>query len=692
MKMTGRLVATISIAFIVITAFMVGTMLFNIYGTSSTQADKLAAETSRHYASVLSGRLELMEEAGNSAATAIESGTMDRTAIMGLLAQTVKGDARVLGIGIMFEPNAYDGKDAAFVGNAQFAPNGRFATYIAKSGASLSIAPITDFSQEYYTIPMRTSKVGLTDPYSYEIDGKTVNMATVAIPIIDASEKTIGTVAFDISLDEIQSITEKAKPMGGYAAVITEKGTFVAHGEKKDIILKNYKKLDPSAAAAVSKIAAGESFQDWAKSLATGEKTLKAYEPITLSNCDTKWSFVSVVPEGSIYAEYNALLWMSVITAIIGIIILILLIVFLIRRITRNLGYAVDSLVTISKGDFSVNVPKKLLALHDETGDIARSVETMRKSLADLLKSVIHAAGSVETGSAGIEKAIGNLSVQAQDASATTQQLSAGMEETAATSEEMNSQAEEIEEAVRQLAQKAESGSISAAQINARADDMKKSSELSRKKADQVFTQVKEKLERSIAGARAAEEITALSDSIMEITAQTNLLALNAAIEAARAGEAGRGFAVVAEEVRKLADDSRQTAEQIQKITGEVIGAVKALAESSQSLLEYVTSDVQADYDSFIETANQYSVDAGTVDDLVNDFSATTEEMLASIQAVQRAVSEVAMTVNEGAQGVQDIAEKTEKIMSETQIARETLDKNITDVKELSEITKQFKI
>jgi methyl-accepting chemotaxis protein len=242
------------------------------------------------------------------------------------------------------------------------------------------------------------------------------------------------------------------------------------------------------------------------------------------------------------------------------------------------------------------------------------------------------------------------------EVSATTQELAAGMEETAASSEELNATSIEIETAVRSIAEKSQEGSQKVIEISKRAAGTKETAQSSQQKIQQISTEISEHLKTAVEQAKIVEQIDILSHSIMNITSQTNLLALNAAIEAARAGEAGKGFSVVADEIRNLAEQSTSMVEQIQGITSKVTAAVNYLASSAGELLDFVSDDINSSLDSFLLIARDYNEDSVYMDSLITDFSATAEELLASIQNILVTVNHVSLAAAEGASGTGDIA------------------------------------
>lgn len=174
--------------------------------------------------------------------------------------------------------------------------------------------------------------------------------------------------------------------------------------------------------------------------------------------------------------------------------------------------------------------------------------------------------------------------------------------------------------------------------------------------------EISKSLVQALEEARVVNQIEDLAESIMGITSQTNLLALNASIEAARAGEAGKGFAVVADEIRELAEQSKTTVENIQRVTGEVTKAVEKLSTDAKRILNFVAEDVTEDFHSFYLVADAYNEDATYIDELVTDFSAVSQQLLASINNVLQTLSEVSKAANEGAIGTTEIAERTSSI------------------------------
>ena len=148
-------------------------------------------------------------------------------------------------------------------------------------------------------------------------------------------------------------------------------------------------------------------------------------------------------------------------------------------------------------------------------------------------------------------------------------------------------------------------------------------------------------------------------------------MALNASIEAARAGDAGKGFAVVADEIRGLAEQSKSTVGHIQEVTQNVVAAVDNLADGAKKLLEFVGTDVVKSFSDFLTMADNYSGDAESVDSLVTDFSASSQQLLASINGVMDAIGEVSKAATEGATGTTDIAQKTSVIVEKASDIRE---------------------
>ena len=349
---------------------------------------------------------------------------------------------------------------------------------------------------------------------------------------------------------------------------------------------------------------------------------------------------------------------------VVMLIIVAILIAMISRDITKSLKKIKEQFDIIAGGNFARKMQKPMLKRKDDFGQLANELEKMRESVRSLLAQVKIEAANIDTVVESIDSHVFNLNGEIEDVSATTEQLAASTQETAASAEQINGMTQQIEEAAREIAIRAQDGATEAEEIHQRATQTKDETVANRMKVKQMLSEIRQGLEKALEDAKVVEQIGVLADSILAITGQTNLLALNASIEAARAGEAGKGFAVVAEEIRVLAEQSKDAVANIQAVTENVNHAVRNLTSDSNRLLDFVDTDIVESFNNFEKMADDYNLDAEKINDLVSDFSATSEELVASITNITQAIDGISSASNDSAAGTTNIAQKTVSIAS----------------------------
>jgi methyl-accepting chemotaxis protein len=413
------------------------------------------------------------------------------------------------------------------------------------------------------------------------------------------------------------------------------------------------------------------------------------YTPITDSSGKVIGAFFVGVQKDIITSEISNIMVIIILVSLGTIILGVILSMLLVKSISKNINEIQKFLHRISSGDL-----KSICEINssDETKDIADELNNTAATIKKMIENVRNESENIKYVVDNVSKKVNELNLTIEDVSASTEELSAGMEETAASSEEMTANSQEIEKAVESIAKNSQNAVAEVLEINKRAVYTKESVNKAQRKATDIFLRTKAELEKAIENSKIVDQISVLSESIMQITSQTNLLALNAAIEAARAGEAGRGFSVVAEEIKKLAEQSKDTVIEIQNITVKVTGSVNDLSSSSNKLLDFVSNDVQNDYKTLLDIADKYSEDAKFVDNLVTDFSSTSEELLATIQDVLKTIDGVAQSSSEGAVATTGIAQKVTDITSKSNDIFELTKKSKDSSERLKEEISKFKI
>ena len=403
-----------------------------------------------------------------------------------------------------------------------------------------------------------------------------------------------------------------------------------------------------------------------------------------------EYSAESIIDSGkSISIMKFTILLISIISLTISVGLGVVLIININRRVKRSVALINRTAEFDLLDDSSY---EKYINDKDEFGEIIAAEAFARNEFREVIKQVIEGASVVKNTIETSNQSMYNLDSELDKISETIEHLLRGLEQTSASTEEMNASAKEIEGTVEGMTSKTKSGSTFAKEISKRAISLKDEAIESQKNSQEIGISLDNKLKIALGQTKAVEQISRLTDGILQITSQTNLLALNAAIEAARAGESGKGFAIVADEIGKLAEVSKDSAIQIQKVTTTVVDVVKSLQESALELLEYLNKQVVPDYLKLVKTGEQYNEDSIGFDELVTDLSDTSENLLASIYSISISLNEVSNATNEGANGIVTIAQKTGDIvkLSNNVIALSNKSKESTD--KLVEMVSKFKI
>lgn len=363
----------------------------------------------------------------------------------------------------------------------------------------------------------------------------------------------------------------------------------------------------------------------------------------------------------------------SILVGIAGILVILIGVVKPMRAATRDL---MKMITEIDGGSGNLTTHLKVRG-NDEIGQMVRGFNQFIDVLRNLIEKIKKGSGELEHTAASVDDGIRAAGDKITGTSATMEQLAASMQEVSATVINITENIESIRKDITVMADKTGEGLERVDSIRQKAEGMKADATASQVSAADMVARISGELSTAIEQSKQVEEINKLTVEILSISSQTNLLALNASIEAARAGEAGKGFAVVADEIRKLADESRNTANGIQNISKMVTESVENLAGNAGKMLDFVNQDVLNDYKGMVESGETYNEDAVQMNEMMQDLQSVAENLRRAANEISEAADGVSNAVNQSAAGVSNAAEYTSELAGHMTGINESVEKNV---------------
>lgn len=491
-----------------------------------------------------------------------------------------------------------------------------------------------------------------SDPYVDSSSGKTIFTVSQEIKYTDGAN--YGAVGLNIDFSEVEDYVRNIGLLNtGYVILVNKDGKILVDNDKNTNIQNNVTSLE------CWNTIKNLSEDQYDTTFSFDEKINgESVHIVTSKDAVTGWTLMGFISESETQAVVNKIAKTTIELAIIALIIGIVIALIITRTVTKELKTLNNAMDMMADGKltYRINVKSK-----NELGQAETNYNVMADQISSLIKGVEEKSGVLITASQKISnvsesttetvnqvsEAIQSVSIGASGQAESTQKATSEVELLASKLHETKAYVSDINDMSVETKQLSDQGLTIVEDLIEKGEKSKDNSRFSKNVVNEMIESI--------------NKINFISDAITEITEQTNLLSLNASIEAARAGESGRGFAVVADEIRKLAEQSQSSTDEIKQIVKEI---------SAKSVVAEKTMDESVD---IIDEQNKSINDAkelfGHISDAVNalkegldNIASLNEQMDASRENVVKSMEDVASVSTETAAASEEVSASAEEV------------------------------